>query len=72
MKHGMVQKPAPRSGAGDTIYVARGEGTCGCSRCGMTRRGEDAPKYEVGVSHEIRYAFEHAPWLEDERWQSDL
>jgi len=68
MKHSMVQNPAPRSGAGDNIYVARGEGT----RCGMVRRGEDAPKYEIGVSHEIRYAFEHAPWLEDERWQSDL
>ena len=42
------------------------------SRCGMTRRREDAPKYEVGVSHEIRYAFEHTPWLEDERWKGDL
>jgi hypothetical protein len=64
--------PVPRSGAGDnSIYVSRERA---CAEIGLRDDAEkrDAPKYEVGVGHEIRYAFEHAPWLEDECWKGDL
>jgi hypothetical protein len=37
-----------------------------------TRGEEDAPEYEIRMSQEVRYAFEHAPGLEDERWKGDL
>jgi len=40
-------------------------------RCGI-RGEEDLPEYEVRMSHEVRYAFEHAPGLEDKRWKGDL
>jgi hypothetical protein len=42
-------------------------------RCRAYIRGEeDAPKYEIRMSHEVRYAFEHAPGLEYEGWKCDL
>ena len=41
------------------------------ARCGI-RGEEDLPEYEVRMSHEVRYAFEHAPGLEDKRWKGDL
>ena len=45
-----------------------------CAEIGLRDDAEkgDALEYEVGVGHEIRYAFEHAPRLEDERWKGDL
>jgi hypothetical protein len=48
--------------------------TCGV-RTGAALRPHgmrDPPKDEVRMGHEVRYALEHAPRLEDECWEGDL
>ena len=65
----MVERRFRGAEPGDnSIYVSR-EREIGLRHDAEKR---DPPKYEVGVGHEIRYAFEHAPWLQDERWKGDL
>jgi hypothetical protein len=77
----VVQKSVPKGGAGDRGETARAGGCPRCAAAIHARRAEErekvrerghAPEYLVGVSHEIRYAFEHAPRLEDERRKGDL
>jgi len=48
MKHSMVQKPVPRSGAGDTIYGPGERAHAGVARCGTTRRRGTHPNMRSG------------------------